>query len=72
MSQFRVFLSPEPLMGRRFAVFFRFQRDTDHSHPQRDGPRNYARPLSELGRDEAAIRAAIDLAHWPKNSAAPQ
>jgi hypothetical protein len=36
-ARFRVFLSPEPLMGRRFAVFFRFQRDTDHSHPQRDG-----------------------------------
>jgi tetratricopeptide (TPR) repeat protein len=54
----------EPLMRRMVVIFLAFQRDTGHAHPHRDGAlRNYTTLLSELGHDEAAIRAAIESAH---------
>jgi hypothetical protein len=54
----------EPLMRKQLVIFLRFRRDTGHPHPHRDTVlRNYTILLSELGRDEAAIRAAIESAH---------
>ena len=54
----------EPLMRRHLVIFLTFQRDTGHAHPHRDAAiRNYTRLLSEMGRDKAAIRAAIESAH---------
>jgi tetratricopeptide (TPR) repeat protein len=53
----------EPLMRRMVTIFLAFQRDTGHVHPHRDTViNNYAILLSELGHDEAAIRAALDSA----------
>jgi hypothetical protein len=44
-------------------IFLKFQRDTGHAHPHRDAAiQNYAILLSEMGRDEASIRAAIESA----------
>jgi hypothetical protein len=54
----------EPLTRRMVMIVLRFQRDTGHPHPHRDtAMQNYAILLSELGRDEAAIRSAIESAH---------
>jgi len=45
-------------------IFFCFQRDTGHPHPHCDAViQNYSILLSQLGRNEAAIRAAIESAH---------
>jgi tetratricopeptide (TPR) repeat protein len=53
----------EPLMRRMVVIFLAFQRDTGHAHPHRDAAlRNYANLLAQLGRDETAIRAAIESA----------
>ncbi|MSP01419.1 MAG: tetratricopeptide repeat protein [Acetobacteraceae bacterium] len=50
----------EPLMRRMVVIFLRFQRDTGHVHPHRDGAiGNYSVLLADLGRDAAAISAAI-------------
>ena len=54
----------EPMMRRMVVILLAFQRDTGHAHPHRDKAiNNYALLLSEMGRDEAAIRAAIKDAH---------
>ena len=53
----------EPLMQRMAVIFFKFQRDTGHKHPYADADHhNYEVLLSELGHDEAAIRATIEAA----------
>jgi hypothetical protein len=45
-------------------IFLVFQRSTGHPHLHRDAAiRNYTRLLSEMGHDDAAIRAAIESAH---------
>jgi hypothetical protein len=44
-------------------TFLSFERSNGHVHPHRDDAiKNYATVLSELGQDEAAIRAAIEAA----------
>jgi tetratricopeptide (TPR) repeat protein len=54
----------EPLMRRHLVIFLRFERETGYPHPNRDAAiRNYEHLLSQMGRDEAAIRVAIESAH---------
>ena len=50
----------EPLLRRALAILLRFQRDTGHAHPNRDQAlQNYIDGLTDLGRDQAAIEAAV-------------
>jgi hypothetical protein len=55
----------EPLLRRALVILLLFQRDTGHAHPDRDPVlHNYIGGLADLGRDPAAIEAAIaDAAH---------
>ncbi len=51
----------EPLMRRMVVIFLNFERNTGHAHPHRDtAVGNYESLLANMGRDEAAIRAAIE------------
>ena len=50
----------EPLLRRALIILLRFQRDTGHAHPDRDqAQENYIAGLTDLGRDQAAIEAAL-------------
>ena len=50
-------------MRRHLVIFLRFLRYTGHKHPHRDAAmRSYEGLLSELGCDEATIRATIESA----------
>lgn len=50
----------EPLLRRAIVILLRFQRATGHAHPDRDQClQNYIGGLADLGRDQAAIEAAI-------------
>jgi hypothetical protein len=47
-------------MRRDLVIVLAFQRETGHAHPHRDAAiRNYTTLLSEIGRDQAAVDAAI-------------
>lgn len=50
----------ERLMRRMVAIFIEFERKTGHPHPHRDAAqRNYAGLLTEMGKTETEIEAAI-------------